>query len=145
MDTLATVTKREDFVTTLGAIWTDETKDGFQLDDIGRLLERGAKAVVRQVVQILPGATGAEKAEWCRKVLTETLHNVTSALRQQFFGGLLTWAGYALEDVINRFGDGVIGWVVDNVLKQLIEWAYTDSVLEGALESAGFKAALGAI
>jgi hypothetical protein len=77
--------------------------------------------------------------------LKETLRGLTSALRQQFFSGLLAWAGYALEEVANRFGDGVIDWVVDNVLKQLIEWAYTDSVLEGTLESSSFKVALGAL
>lgn len=124
------------------AKFQDELQDGFQMEDITRTVEWGAKRVVRGVLEVIPGETGAAKAAWCKETLKNAWRLLVGRARELFASGILSWAGYVLEDMVRRIGEGAIDWLVDNLLDVIIKWAYADQVLRQKVASQNFQAAL---
>jgi hypothetical protein len=98
--------------------------DGFQLSDLEpltKLLEDGARYLVRRVLDYIPGATGKEKLAWVKAQIIQAVESIDNLLPVV---GL--WADLPWIDAAEAMG---ISAAVDTLLTPVVEWAYAAEVI----------------
>lgn len=122
----------------------DRLKDGFQPDDLLATVEHGVRLLVRAAADKVPGATGKEKTAWIKNQLYTVVDELGDEARKAFSTGVLFWAGYLIEEVVERAGRAAVDWLVENTIEAVIKWAYGEEVLHGNIISDSFMAKVAA-
>jgi len=113
------------------------TADGWQLEDIAYIAEKtllySARRLVREALEAVPCGDGTDKALWVAEQLKSfyaCLLDRARFIAQAAFG---VWVGWALDVVRKRaleFGEGWIDEWVNQVIHQIVEWAYWEEATD---------------
>lgn len=117
-----------DFVAELSGRFQERLQDGFQLEDITKTLEDGAKLVVQYGFDQLPDLSGQDKLTYCLNTLKTAWRTLVGQARTLFVAAVGAWAGFAFDIVrgaVEQWGEAQIDEHLTRWLKALIEWAYS--------------------
>jgi hypothetical protein len=139
-NTEALAIKHGDRNVTFFEYWNELMSDGFQLGDILKTLRFGVRQLCRFIADAVPGFTSEEKVNWVKAQLMLAAEKLIGWARDNFFTGILAFAGYAFEKIATSLAHGAVDWIAANVLEPIIKFAYMDEVLEGGIKSESYKA-----